>query len=57
VAGTLAFYINLAADPGTVNKLFGLYDRVTPRDILDIAKKYFKPANCTIVTLAGGQAK
>ena len=57
VAGTLAFYVSLAADPGTLNKLFGLYEKVTPGDIMNMAQKYFKPANCTIVTLAGGQAK
>jgi len=57
VAGTLAFYINLAADPGTLNKLFSLYAKVSARDIQDMAKKYFKPSNCTIVTLAGGDAK
>ena len=28
VAGTLAFYVNLAGDPGTLNKLFDLYDKI-----------------------------
>ena len=54
VAGTLAFYINLAGDPGTLNKLFGLYDRTTPQDIQDAARKYFLTANSTTVTLASG---
>jgi len=57
VAGTLARYLELAADPGTVNKLFDLYERITPQDIQDMAKKYFKPANSTVVTLTGGKAK
>ncbi len=57
VAGTLAFYINLTADPGTLNKLFDLYDKVTPKDIQEMAKKYFVPANSTVVTLTGGKAK
>jgi zinc protease len=57
IAGTLAFYINLAADPATLNKLFNLYEKVTPRDIQDAAKKYFKATNSTVVTLTGGKEK
>ena len=57
VAGTLAFYLNLTGDPGTLNRLFDLYDKVTPRDIQDMARKYFKPSNGTVVTLTGGTAK
>ncbi len=57
VAGTLFFYISLTADPGSLNKLFDLYDKVTPADIRDMAKKYFILPNSTTVTLTGGQAK
>ncbi|MFC2169422.1 M16 family metallopeptidase [Acidobacteriota bacterium] len=54
MAGTLAFYINLATDPGTVNKLFSLYEKVTTQDIQEMAKKYFQNTNSTVVTLSGG---
>ncbi len=57
VAGTLAFYISLATDPVTINKLFGLYEKVTPQDILEVAKKYFVKTASTVVTLTGGKAK
>lgn len=57
IAGTLAFYINLATDPGTVNKLFDLFEKVTPKDIQEMANKYFRKTNCTVVTLTGGKAK
>ena len=57
VAGTLFFYISLTADPGSVNRLFDLYDRVTPADIRDMAVKYFTQPNSTTVTLTGGQAQ
>lgn len=57
IASTLAFYINLATDPGTVNKLFDLYERVTPHDIQEMAKKYFQKTNSTVVTLTGGKTK
>ena len=57
IAGMLAFYINLASDPGTVNRLFSLYDRVTPQDIMDVAAKYFRRSNSTVATLSGGGSK
>ena len=57
IAGALAFYINLATEPGTINKLFHLYEKVTPQDIQDVAKKYFKETNSTVVTLTGGNSK
>ena len=57
VAGTLAFYVNLTGDPGTINKLFNLYDRITPADISAVAAKYFRAENSTTVTLTGGGAK
>lgn len=57
VAGTLAFYINLATDPATVNRLFELYAQVTPEDIQKVAQKYFRKENSTVVTLTGGEGK
>jgi len=57
VASSLAFYINLATDLGTVNNLFELYERVTTKDIQEMANKYFKKTNSTVVTLSGGKTK
>lgn len=57
IAGTLAFYINLTGDPGTLNKLFDLYENVAAADIQETAKKYFQKANSTVATLAGGKTK
>jgi zinc protease len=57
VAGTLAFYINLTADPDTINKLFDLYEKISPQDIQDMAKKYFMLSNSTVVTLSGGRTR
>jgi zinc protease len=57
VAETLSFYINLTSDPGTVNRLFGLYDKVTPADIQAVAKRYFVTTNSTVATLTGGKSK
>lgn len=55
LASTLAFYINLATDPGTLNRLFDLYERVTPEDIQTMARKYFVQNGTTVVTLSGGK--
>ena len=44
-------------DPGTINKLFALYERVTPQVMQDMARKYFTRANSTVVTLSGGQSR
>lgn len=52
IAGFLAPYINIANTPATVDRLFALYQQITPKDILETAKKYFVPENRTIVTLA-----
>ena len=57
VAGSLAFYISLAEDPGTINKLFALYERVTPQVMQDMARKYLVKTNSTVVTLSGGQSR
>ena len=57
VASSLAFYINLTTDPGSVNRLFALFEKVTPQDIMDMAKKYFEKSNSTVVTLTGGGSR
>ena len=54
VAGSLAFYLSLAEDPGTINKLFALYDKVTPRVMQEMAQRYFTRNNSTVITLSGG---
>jgi zinc protease len=52
IAGFLAPYIALTGSPNTVNKVFSLYNQITPRDIQENAKKYFTAENRTVVTLA-----
>ena len=57
IASNLAFYISLTADPGTINKLFNIFEKVTPEDIQKMAKKYFRKTGSTVVTLTGGKTK
>jgi zinc protease len=51
IAGTLASYVGLRGTPETINKLYALYDQITPEDIRAAAAKYFVDNNRTIVTL------
>lgn len=51
IASTLATYIGLRGTPETINKLYALYDQITPEDIRAAAAKYFVDNNRTIVTL------
>jgi zinc protease len=52
IARGLAPYIALRRTPDTVNKLFALYDTITPEDIRAAAQKYFVDNQRTIVTLS-----
>jgi zinc protease len=51
IAASLAPYIALRGTPETINKLYALYDRITPEDIRAAAARYFVDRNRTIVTL------
>ena len=52
IAGTLAPFIALKRTPDTIDKLASLMETITPKDVRDIAAKYFVDDNRTIVTLA-----
>ena len=51
IAGTLARFVALRRSPETIDKVFALYDSITPEDIQRVAAKYFTDNNQTIVTL------
>ncbi|MEO8129746.1 MAG: pitrilysin family protein [Bryobacteraceae bacterium] len=53
IAGTVARYVALRRTPETINRLYDLYDTVTPEDIRDVARKYFAESSRTVVTLTG----
>jgi zinc protease len=52
IAAALAPYILLRRTPDTIDKVFALYQQVTPQDIRAMAAKYLAENNRTIVTLA-----
>ncbi|HZY10899.1 MAG TPA: pitrilysin family protein [Bacteroidota bacterium] len=51
VAGSISNYVQLTGDPESVNRVYALYDLVTPEDIMNAAKKYFTMNNRTVVLL------
>lgn len=57
IASTLAHYISLRRTPETINRLYHLYEQVTPQLLQTVAARYFQPNGRTIVTLANGDAK
>ena len=46
IAGTLAAYVGLRGTPETINKLYALYDQVTPEDIRAAAAKPCPMRSC-----------
>jgi len=52
VARNLAHYIALTGDPEAVNRVYAIYDRITPQDVQAAARKYFVRTGRTVVTLA-----
>jgi zinc protease len=51
VAGKISHYIELTGEPQSVNQVYALYDKVSPDDIIRVAKKYFTQENRTVVNL------
>ena len=52
IASFLSAYVGLRRTPATIDKLFALYDTITPEDIRAMAAEYFQERNRTIVTLS-----
>jgi len=50
-ARALAHFLSVAGDPEAVNRLYAMYDAITPQQILDAARRTFVPQARTIVTL------
>ncbi len=52
IAGMLASYIGLRRTPETIDRLFAIYDSITPEEIRAAASRYFVDNHRSIVTLA-----
>lgn len=51
IANSIAHYIAMTGDPESVNRVYALYDAVTPSDLMAVAQKYFSAHNRTVVLL------
>lgn len=49
VANSLSHYVELTGDPESVNRVYALYDKVSPEDVMAVAKKYLSASNRTVV--------
>ena len=55
MARVLAHYLGLSGDPGTVDRLFALYEKITPVDVRTMVRKYLGPENRLAATDKGGR--
>ena len=51
VANTLSHFLALTGDPQTVNRVYQLYDAVTPETLNQVARQYLRSETRTMVTL------
>ncbi|TAK62975.1 MAG: insulinase family protein [Bacteroidetes bacterium] len=51
VARTLTHYVQLTGNPGSVNNVYRLYEKVTPQDLMEVVNKYLQKTNRTTVIL------
>ena len=54
IANSVAQYIWLSGNPESLNNYYSLFDKVTPQDIMNVAKKYFNDNTLTISTIGPG---
>jgi zinc protease len=57
IARTVTHFVALRRTPETINRVYELYDQITPEDIRRVARKYLVENNRTTVTLTGPGAK
>jgi len=52
IAASLAHYVSLRRTPETLNRLYAIYDALTPGDLREVASRYFIEPGRTEVTLS-----
>lgn len=52
IAQALSSFVWLTGDPESLNTYYDKYQKVTPQDLMYVAKKYFVPAHLTIATIS-----
>jgi zinc protease len=57
VARGLGYFLQLTADPDSLNETYATYEQVTAEDVQRVAKKFFAPTNRTVITLKSKEAE
>jgi zinc protease len=57
IAGIVARYVALTRSPESINRVYEMYQNITPEDVRRIARKYFAEDSRTIVTLTGSKGR
>ena len=52
IAQSLSFFTWVSGNPEMINTYYGMYDRVTTEDIMNMAKKYFNQDKLTVSTIS-----
>ncbi len=53
IAEALSSYVWVTGDPESINNAYVMYDKVTPQDIMNVAKKYYISTGLTVATISG----
>ncbi|HUD71713.1 MAG TPA: pitrilysin family protein [Dongiaceae bacterium] len=56
-ADTLARFLSLTGDPGSINRVYAQYETITPAQIRDVARRTFTASSRTLVTLRQAAGK
>jgi hypothetical protein len=54
IAEALAYYIWVTGDPESINRGYAMYEKVTPQDIMNVAKKYYVTTGLTPKFISSG---
>ncbi|MBL0103119.1 MAG: insulinase family protein [Bacteroidetes bacterium] len=52
IAQNLSYFTWVSGNPESFNMYYGMYEKVTPQDIMRVAQKYFVPNHLTVGTIA-----
>jgi zinc protease len=55
IAESLSHYTYLTGDPESLNRLYALYQKVTAKDIMTVAKKFINANSLTVATIGPGE--
>ena len=53
IAEAVASYVWITGDPESLNHAYSNYDKVTPEDLMNVAKKYYVNNHLTVGTISG----